>query len=236
MKGARGFTLLVPVYEEAPDLPDALERIDAALEGRTDQVELLFVDDASTDDSAVLLQGYVASRPHARVLVHQEHRGMHSALRTGLAHVRTSEVVMMEAHAPHDVSVIFELVDLLDDGVDLVSVRRTRRADPAWRLLGSWAVNAALSFLLPIPVGDIGCILKAWRTDAARAVWGGSDFASMLAVLARLEGVEVIVPHPLPRRGRSGFVPGTLVRTAVRLLGAALAARRETRTRTAPSA
>lgn len=78
-------SLVVPMYGVAGYLPDFLASLDAA-DGGLDDVEVVFVDDGSTDDSGQIAGAWLADRPgvHGRVLT-QENSGPAAARSTGLA-------------------------------------------------------------------------------------------------------------------------------------------------------
>jgi hypothetical protein len=79
-------SLVVPTYEVAPYLPEFLASLDA--QGPAlDEVEIVFVDDGSTDGSARLVGEWVAAAPGDARVVTQENRGLCEARNTGLREV-----------------------------------------------------------------------------------------------------------------------------------------------------
>ncbi|NIA21468.1 MAG: glycosyltransferase [Anaerolineaceae bacterium] len=83
----------MPVFNEAATLAKAVRRV---LEAPLDEeIELIAVDDASTDDSAAILDRLAAEDQRVRVLRHQRNGGKGAALRTGFA-AATGEVVLVQ--------------------------------------------------------------------------------------------------------------------------------------------
>ncbi len=81
--GGPEFSLIVPVYNVAPFLPDFLTSLDEQID--TPAYELIFVDDGSTDDSPAHLLRYAADHLGTRV-VRQADQGLSEARNTGLRH------------------------------------------------------------------------------------------------------------------------------------------------------
>lgn len=86
-------TVLMPVYNAAPYLQDALDSIGAQ---SLDDFELLVVDDGSTDDSAAILAAHAAREPRL-VVVRQPNAGISAALNAGLARARGEFIARMDA-------------------------------------------------------------------------------------------------------------------------------------------
>jgi hypothetical protein len=84
-------SVLMPVYNGERYLRDALESV---LGQSWRDFEFVVVDDGSTDGTSTILAGY--SDPRLRVL-RTEHRGLISALNTGMAHCRAPLVARMDA-------------------------------------------------------------------------------------------------------------------------------------------
>jgi len=83
-------SILVPCYNEAASVAEALGRIRAADLGGVER-EIIVVDDGSTDGSGEVLRGV----PGIRLLAHGRNRGKGAALRTALA-AATGEVVLIQ--------------------------------------------------------------------------------------------------------------------------------------------
>lgn len=83
-------TLAIPSYNECANVRPVYENIVAALakNGVSDQVEIIFVDDGSSDGSAGPLGEIAAEDPRVRVFRHSENRGLGAALRTALESAR----------------------------------------------------------------------------------------------------------------------------------------------------
>lgn len=84
-------SVVVPVYNQAAILPLTLPAITAL----DDALEIILVDDGSSDTSASLLAG--AASGHARIVPHRENRGRAAARNAGLAATRGEVVLFLDA-------------------------------------------------------------------------------------------------------------------------------------------
>jgi dolichol-phosphate mannosyltransferase len=90
LPGEIRYTLIIPCYNEAetiPHLREALRPVIEQLKG-DGGVEVLFVDDGSTDGTGDLLRAIFAGWPFVRILSHPHNRGLGAALRTGFQAAR----------------------------------------------------------------------------------------------------------------------------------------------------
>jgi glycosyltransferase involved in cell wall biosynthesis len=93
-------SVLMPTYNECATLPEVIRRVLAApLELN---IELIVVDDGSTDGSDVLLQNLAAGEPRMKALTHPHNRGKGAAVRTALAQATGQVVVIQDADLEYD--------------------------------------------------------------------------------------------------------------------------------------
>jgi glycosyltransferase involved in cell wall biosynthesis len=102
-------TVVVPVFNEAQGLGAALEEIHATLTARGYELDLIVVDDASTDDSHAIASAAAQRLAGVRVLRHPHNLGPCSGLATGGRVARSEWVLLL----PADIAVPLEDVDAL---------------------------------------------------------------------------------------------------------------------------
>lgn len=86
-------TVLLPVYNGAQTLPQALESI---LRQDTDDFELLVIDDASTDASAAVIERYAHRDARVTPVVHERNAGLAATLNEGLERARHDLVARLD--------------------------------------------------------------------------------------------------------------------------------------------
>ncbi|WP_296169143.1 glycosyltransferase family 2 protein [uncultured Brevundimonas sp.] len=159
-------SVVVPVHNEQGAAAPLAREIAAAFQGRS--YEMVFVDDASRDQTLAELRSLMADLPTLRVLSHATNAGQSRAVRTGVMAARAPIVVTLDGDGQNPPSDAPRLADLLASSpatVGLVGGVRSKRQDSeAKRWASRWA-NRIRKKLLSDDADDTGCGLKAFRRD-----------------------------------------------------------------------
>jgi len=162
---ARGVTIVVPAYNERDAIEGVIERLDA-LELAV-PVEILVVDDGSTDGTAQVLERLRSRFQALRVEKHLVNRGYGAALKTGFARARHDVVVITDGDGTYPENKIQELLARIDDGADMAVGSRTG-VDvhiPTVRLPAKAFLRMLASFLAGTPIPDLNSGLRAIRRE-----------------------------------------------------------------------
>jgi glycosyltransferase involved in cell wall biosynthesis len=205
MWNGRTVSLVLPAYNEAEGIRDAIESFRAS--GYVDEV--LVVDNNSRDDTATK-----AAQAHA-VVVWEPVQGYGAALTRGLRNASGDYVILAEPDGTFAGTDVIKLLAYADD-FDMVCGTRTTReliwqeANMGWFLrLGNLAVAKLLQVLFnTCSLSDCGCTLRLVRRDALLSFLPdltvrGSHFLPEMVILARLRGLRII-EVPINYRGRRG--------------------------------
>lgn len=208
-------SLVIPVYNEAPNIDELIERCFATLNklGRT--FEIVAVDDGSTDTSLDLLLKHHQADKRVRVVRLVKNFGQTPAIYAGMAHARGSQVVMLDADLQNPPEEIPKLLDKLQEGYDVVQGWRVDRQDSLLRTVPSRLLNRFISRTIHARIRDLGCGLKAFRRDTVDRMGLFKHKARYLPAEMFWLGVkvaEVQVDHHRRVRGRSKYNFVTLVR------------------------
>ena len=159
-------SVVVPVHNEQGAAAPLAREIAEAFEGRS--YEMVFVDDASRDDTLAELRSLMAQLPTLRVLSHATNAGQSRAVRTGVLAARAPIVVTLDGdgqNPPADAPRLADLLAASPATVGLVGGVRSKRQDSeAKRWASRWA-NRIRKKLLADDADDTGCGLKAFRRD-----------------------------------------------------------------------
>ena len=127
-------TLIVPILNEEKSLPLLFDRLDPALAAikknhKGLQFKLLFVDDGSTDASALIVRK--AKLKHAKIQMISLTRnfGKESALFAGLNHCKTDAAIPMDVDLQDPPEVIDEMITEWRAGADIVDAKRASRSE-----------------------------------------------------------------------------------------------------------
>jgi glycosyltransferase involved in cell wall biosynthesis len=132
-----GLSIVVPLYNEARGLAalhgrlvEAARKIKAA---RHMPVEIVYVDDGSTDTTNAVAQDLPAGPLDMQVLTLSRNFGKEAALLAGLDHARYGAVLFMDGDGQHSPDLIEKLVARwLDDGYDVVYTAKAHRENEPW--------------------------------------------------------------------------------------------------------
>ena len=202
-------SVVVPVFDEQGACVELAHEIASAFVDVSH--EILFVDDASRDETLSRLQTLRTALPQLRVLRHGANAGQSRAIRTGVLAARGAIIVTLDGDGQNDPADAPRLVARLvqdGEGLGLVGGRRSQRRDSAAKRLGSRAANGVRRRLLRDGAADTGCGLKAMRRDAYLRLPYFDHMHRFLPALMLREGYEVAfeeVGHRARTSGRSKY-------------------------------
>jgi dolichol-phosphate mannosyltransferase len=171
---ARRVTIAIPIHNEEEVIPALLSRVLAVLDATPGGPhEMLLVDDGSRDRSLALLEEAARRDPRVTVVVLSRNFGHQAALTAAFDHARGDAMMLMDGDLQDPPEALPELLARLDEGFDVVYVRRTRRKEPLWLRASyhlAYRIIARLSKLaLPVDAGDFA-LLSRRAIDAMRAL------------------------------------------------------------------
>ena len=198
-------TFFFPAFNEEENVAETVRRALAEIGPLVDgSIEVLIVDDGSTDRTPALADGLAAADPRVRVH-HQPNRGYGGALRAGFANAAGELIGFSDGDLQFDLSEMSRLLDrLLDPSrppVDAVIGYRIKRRDPPHRVFIAKTYNAIVSALFGLRVRDIDCAMKLFRRevfDGLRLDTDSPFLSAELLIKLRARGermVQVGVNH-----------------------------------------
>jgi glycosyltransferase involved in cell wall biosynthesis len=183
-------SILVPAYGEENTIGEVVRRV-LALESFP--LELIIVDDGSTDDTVAVARTAAGDDPRVRVLAHDRNRGKGAAVRTGIADSRGDIVVIQDADMEYDPNDLPKVLQPLIDGVaDVVYGTRLRGGEPQrahlfWHFVGNRFLSLLTNVLFNTTISDMEVGYKAFRGDLLRSfTLVSDDFAFEPEVTAKV--------------------------------------------------
>ena len=190
-------SIIVPVYNEAENVMPLAREVVAAMAKVPRQYELVFVDDASTDDtSARILEAHQLD-PRIRGLKHSRNSGQSAALWTGLQNSSGPILATLDGDLQNDPADLPRLLGELER-VDFVSGMRLARQDNFVRRASSRVARWARKRILKVDFRDTGCAMRAFKRAALEGLFPFNGLHRFLPVLVHGNGVrtlEVPVNH-----------------------------------------
>ena len=162
----------MPAYNEATTVEDAIDRALAA-DLPVDDVELLVVENGSTDDTAAVLEAREWPR-NVRILRVDRNRGKGHAIRVALPEASGEYTAILDADLEYDPNDLARLLDPLLEG-DARAVLGTRMfqshsAYSFWYVLSNRVINLAANVLYNSWISDLLNCYKVMPTELLRSL------------------------------------------------------------------
>lgn len=188
-------TLVVPCFNEEAALPYLARTLAAFAAEHAQRLDLhyVFIDDGSADGTAAALAALCAQLPQACWLPHPRNRGIAAALLTGFAAVRTELAAVLDADCTFDPAQLPAMLDLLTEGVDVVSASPAHAAGamknvPPWRAALSRGAAALYRRVLRHRLTSYTSCFRVYRMAALRGLeLSEPGFPGVTEILGRLD-------------------------------------------------
>jgi glycosyltransferase involved in cell wall biosynthesis len=201
-------SLLIPVMNEAGNLPELYRQLTDALATVGLPYEIIFVDDGSADQSWAIIKELQQHDPRIVGLRHRRNFGKAQALANGFNVCRGDVIFTMDGDLQDDPNEIPRFLATLDDGYDLVSGWKKRRHDPLGKTLPSRLFNWTVRKASGVQLHDFNCGFKAYRHDVTQSIRLYGELHRFTPVLASAEGfriAELPVQHHARTWGSSKY-------------------------------
>lgn len=201
-------SFVIPVMNEEATLEELADGIFRNVED-VENVEVIFIDDGSTDHSWNKIQALAELFPQqVRGLRFRSNRGKAAALQVGFEAAKGDIIFTMDADLQDDPSEISRFLEKLDEGYDLVSGWKAVRHDPWHKVLPSRVFNRLLSRFSRVKLHDHNCGFKCYRRQVAKSIHLFGELHRMVPSLAGMQGfkvAEIVVEHHARKFGVSKY-------------------------------
>lgn len=204
--------ILLPIYNEERRLPILIEKLDKGMQRRGFQYHIIAYNDGSRDNSLEILNSYKKSIP-ITVIGEENNRGLGIALEfllkkiLEISHDDEDIAVVLDADDTHNPEHIYNMVNKVRDGFDMVIASRylmdSRMVGvPMSRQLFSIGASWLMRILFPIKgVKDYTCGYRAYTVNCLRKAYEKfgehlieeKGFACMAELILKLRSMHIIV-------------------------------------------
>ena len=201
-------SIVIPVYNEQQSLQELHRQLDEVGRQNNLQLDIVFVDDGSTDGSWAVVENLVAGDPRASAIRFRRNFGKAAALNAGFAQARGELVITLDADLQDDPAEIPGFLAQMEQGFDVVSGWKKTRHDP-WHKVGpSRVFNWMVSRLTGVELHDHNCGMKCYRREIFDEVTLYGELHRFVPVLAAARGR--INGHPLLQGWRGELLSAAL--------------------------
>jgi dolichyl-phosphate beta-glucosyltransferase len=167
-------TIVIPAYNEAHRLPTTLPQVTAFAEAQDYPVEVIVVDNASTDRTSDVVREIAADRPFVSLL-YQPIQGKGAAVRKGMLEGRGEYLFMCDADLAMPIEEVSKFLPPTLSGYDVAIASReapgaVRYDEPGYRHLMGRVFNFVVRTLAVPGIQDTQCGFKCFRREVAHDI------------------------------------------------------------------
>ena len=157
---AKLLSIVIPCYNEQEVITETIKRLKAFAEGLKNlQVEFIFVDDGSRDQTRTMLKSFASEDSRIKIVGFARNFGHQIAVTAGVDAARGDAVVLIDADLQDPPEVVHEMIKKWEEGYDVVYGTRTERpGESAFKLatarLFYRVLNKLSSVPIPLDTGD----------------------------------------------------------------------------------
>ena len=184
-------SIIVPCYNESEGVNQLRERLMPVIKNleKTQQVQLIFVDDGSTDNTNELLHK-TFSEKFVKIIKHEKNMNLGAAVRTGFLAADGDVIVTMDSDCTYAPEEIPKLLDELKD-CDIVTASPLCPGGkiigvPAYRRFLSWGATTLYSVITQKRIYTWAALFRAYRRDAiSDIVIENNNFTAVVEILVK---------------------------------------------------
>jgi glycosyltransferase involved in cell wall biosynthesis len=159
----RAVSAIFPCYNDAPTIGGLVDDVHGALKSLVEELEVIVVNDGSSDRSREVLDGLAADRSWLRVIHHSVNRGYGGALITGFSVARFDWIFYTDGDAQYDAKEVALFVPLATGDVDIVQGYKLGRGDSLTRKIVGRCYHHVVKRLFSLPGRDTDCDFRLFR-------------------------------------------------------------------------
>ena len=216
--GPRLVSIVIPAYNEEQNVLPLYQAIQSAFSG-PQAIEVIFVDDGSTDGTAQCIRALREQHPDLRFIRFGRNFGQQAALWAGLEAARGAAVITLDCDLQHPPDLLPRMLEAWRQGARVVQMVRTRTAGAGFlKQLTSRLFYRFINLLSETPVQDGAADYQLLDRAVVEAVLQFRDRNPFLRRLVGWLGFPVVsIPYAAPRRmgGKSGYTTRKMLRLSV---------------------
>jgi glycosyltransferase involved in cell wall biosynthesis len=196
-------SVIIPAFNEERGVGPVIQELKNVFQKSGVCVEILVVDDGSTDDTAA-----VAAAAGARVVRHRSNRGYGAALKTGITLATHDIIAITDADGTYPSDVLPAMLKELGYADMVVGARIGRSVHVPWiRRPAKWMLKKLANYVTNAHIPDLNSGLRAFRRDIAMQYFPilPDQFSFTTTITLAMHCDKYAVAHvPIDYRQRTG--------------------------------
>jgi dolichol-phosphate mannosyltransferase len=186
-------SVVVPCYNESDGIPQLKEKLLPVVDQarRSYDVELIFIDDGSRDNTYELLVAAFASLPNTKVVRHEKNLNLGGAVRTGIAESKGEWIANLDSDCTYDPALLLPMLEKMRQGADLVTVSPYHPQGevvgvPAYRMALSKSLTAMYRLLLRKQIYTFTALARVYRRSVVPQISSpANDFTCLAEMMLK---------------------------------------------------
>jgi glycosyltransferase involved in cell wall biosynthesis len=202
-------SVVIPVYNEEENIKELHEKLISVLPAITENYEIIFVDDGSTDNSFGVLKEINRDNKKVKVIKLRRNFGQSAATAAGLDYAKGELIITIDGdmqNDPQDIPTLLE--ELGKENCDVVCGWRFDRTDPLLKRLFSTFANWLRRKFVAGNIHDSGCTLRVYKKECLNDLELYGEMHRYIPVLMLRKGYkvcEVKVRHHKRKFGKTKY-------------------------------
>jgi glycosyltransferase involved in cell wall biosynthesis len=204
-------SIVIPLLNEEESLLELHNWIVKVMNAHQYSYEIVFIDDGSTDNSWLIIEGLSVENPNVKGIRFLKNFGKSQALHAGFAKVQGDVIITMDADlqdSPEEIPALYDMI--INQKFDLVSGWKKKRYDSVVsKNLPSKLFNWAARKTSGVELNDFNCGLKAYKNMVVKNIEVSGEMHRYIPVLAKNAGFgkigEKVVLHQARKYGVTKF-------------------------------
>jgi glycosyltransferase involved in cell wall biosynthesis len=204
---APDISIVVPMHNEEGNVERLWEEVDAVIPDLEGSVEIILVNDGSTDRTGELLRSLAEKDPRVRAVELDGNWGQAAAFCAGFEVARGAVILTMDGDLQNDPADFPKSLAKLREGFKAVTGWRKDRHERYWdRVLPSKIANWLIGVVTKVPIHDNGCGLKSYQAEVVKGKYLPRGFNRFMPSIFGVKADEVA---EIPVNDRERFAGST---------------------------
>ena len=201
------YSVIIPVFNEEESLQILYSKIKKVMQDIEKEYEVIFVDDASTDNSLEIIKKLKSKHPFIKIISFKSRRGQSTALWAGFKKASGKWIITLDAdlqNDPEDIKIFLPF----QKSYDFITGIRKDRKDAFFKKMASKVAYLCRRIVLKDDTLDVGCSLRMFRREILDNFPFFKNFHRFFPYLVKMTGyrtVQVYVNHYPRRFGKSKY-------------------------------